>query len=105
MHFLVLYYFAGSFPFALNNLQVFKANIALLLLLPLFLDITKPLTSFILSLAIARVVLLLTNKGSCFVLLGFIILILVLLTLLSLRALSCSFSLMLLPSLSLKTRA
>jgi hypothetical protein len=88
MHFLALYYFISSFLFALNNLRVFKANIALLLPLPLFFYATKPLTSFILSLAI-----------------GFIALILVLLTLLSLRALSCFSFLMLLLSLSLKTRA
>jgi hypothetical protein len=47
--FLASYYLISFFPFALDDLQIIKANVAFLLLLPLFFKAIVPLTFCLLS--------------------------------------------------------
>ena len=62
--FLASYHLTSSFPFALDDLQITKANVAFLPLLLLFLKATIPLTSCLLSLIALNVFLaLLTKRG------------------------------------------
>jgi len=66
--FLASYHLTSSFPFALDDLQITKANVAFLPLLLLFLKATIPLTSCLLSLIALNVFLaLLTKRGASLV--------------------------------------
>jgi hypothetical protein len=99
--FLASYYLISFFPFALDDLQIIKANVAFLLLLPLFFKAIVPLTFCLLSPIAPNVFLILLTKRGSSLVLAVLVVSAILLTFITLYSSSSSTSLLSLLILSL----